>query len=113
MVVLKHLAQRKKVAQGFRHLFAIYAQRTRMHPVIHILAPVGRFTLSDLILVVRKAQVRPAAMNIKCIAEGAFDIHGDRKSTRLNSSHVAISYAVFCLKKKKLIYHIIFWKYET
>src|SRR5690625_1687726 len=26
----------------------------------------------------------------------------DRKSTRLNSSHVAISYAVFCLKKKKL-----------
>src|SRR5437868_10530050 len=27
---------------------------------------------------------------------------GDRKSTRLNSSHVSISYAVFCLKKKKL-----------
>src|SRR5690625_7918669 len=27
----------------------------------------------------------------------------DRKSTRLNSSHVAISYAVFCLKKKKMI----------
>src|SRR5439155_15710417 len=26
----------------------------------------------------------------------------DRKSTRLNSSHVAISYAVFCLKKKKV-----------
>src|SRR5690625_7006878 len=28
---------------------------------------------------------------------------GDRKSTRLNSSHVAISYDVFCLKKKILI----------
>src|SRR5690625_5366196 len=28
-------------------------------------------------------------------------INSDRKSTRLNSSHVAISYAVFCLKKKK------------
>src|SRR5690349_22439104 len=27
--------------------------------------------------------------------------HVDRKSTRLNSSHVEISYAVFCLKKKK------------
>src|SRR5204863_8867588 len=27
--------------------------------------------------------------------------YGDRKSTRLNSSHVEISYAVFCLKKKK------------
>src|ERR1022692_3238829 len=32
--------------------------------------------------------------------EGAFD--PDRKSTRLNSSHLVISYAVFCLKKKKI-----------
>src|SRR5207253_3354617 len=31
----------------------------------------------------------------------SFGGHVDRKSTRLNSSHVAISYAVFCLKKKK------------
>src|SRR5690554_7392820 len=30
-----------------------------------------------------------------------FDVASDRKSTRLNSSHVRISYAVFCLKKKK------------
>src|SRR2546429_3673766 len=37
---------------------------------------------------------------------------GDRKSTRLNSSHGYISYAVFCLKKKKqkktLLYDVIF-----
>src|SRR5439155_22829669 len=32
---------------------------------------------------------------------GNFGCTSDRKSTRLNSSHVAISYAVFCLKKKK------------
>src|SRR3712207_7749348 len=31
----------------------------------------------------------------------------DRKSTRLNSSHANISYAVFCLKKKKQAAHII------
>src|SRR3712207_8112247 len=30
---------------------------------------------------------------------------GDRKSTRLNSSHANISYAVFCLKKKKTIHY--------
>src|SRR5256885_12452281 len=30
-------------------------------------------------------------------------LNGDRKSTRLNSSHLVISYAVFCLKKKKSI----------
>src|SRR5687768_18060423 len=34
------------------------------------------------------------------------DIVLDRKSTRLNSSHGYISYAVFCLKKKKTIKHI-------
>src|SRR5688572_31595917 len=39
-------------------------------------------------------------------------VPGDRKSTRLNSSHSQISYAVFCLKKKKkkkkktILYHI-------
>src|SRR5690242_21623127 len=33
--------------------------------------------------------------------EYAVPRHRDRKSTRLNSSHMSISYAVFCLKKKK------------
>src|SRR3712207_9143607 len=33
--------------------------------------------------------------------EDAEEGNGDRKSTRLNSSHANISYAVFCLKKKK------------
>src|SRR5438477_8783711 len=33
----------------------------------------------------------------------ALDVDGDRKSTRLNSSHMSISYAVFCLKKKKTL----------
>src|SRR5690625_6347714 len=53
-----------------------------------------------------------ATKNPKSIYETVYDGGGDpiylmdqiaedRKSTRLNSSHVAISYAVFCLKKKK------------
>src|SRR5690348_18121926 len=33
--------------------------------------------------------------------QGRRDLKRDRKSTRLNSSHPSISYAVFCLKKKK------------
>src|SRR5690625_6262441 len=37
-----------------------------------------------------------ASEHAECIRHA----HLDRKSTRLNSSHVAISYAVFCLKKK-------------
>src|SRR5438045_6252839 len=35
----------------------------------------------------------------------ACGLAGDRKSTRLNSSHLGISYAVFCLKKKKKHLH--------
>src|SRR5690625_5792256 len=35
------------------------------------------------------------------VHRGGRVVEEDRKSTRLNSSHVAISYAVFCLKKKK------------
>src|SRR5256885_14448876 len=38
----------------------------------------------------------------RCIGEFVYrDCQTDRKSTRLNSSHLVISYAVFCLKKKK------------
>src|SRR3712207_8689778 len=52
--------------------------------------------------------------------EGVFDVErgragagddrrrGDRKSTRLNSSHANISYAVFCLKKKNIELHLFF-----
>src|SRR5699024_11324797 len=40
------------------------------------------------------ASVKPIPANNACTVL-------DRKSTRLNSSHVSISYAVFCLKKKK------------
>src|SRR5256884_8582378 len=39
-------------------------------------------------------------------AQGAVAANRDRKSTRLNSSHGYISYAVFCLKKKKKKYNI-------
>src|SRR5690625_5333104 len=52
-------------------------------------------------------RVRPPDLSAHCVTpapergEEAACKHPDRKSTRLNSSHVAISYAVFCLKKKK------------
>src|SRR5436305_9892683 len=43
----------------------------------------------------------PASIARPCTPAPARPIARDRKSTRLNSSHVRISYAVFCLKKKK------------
>src|SRR2546426_8931142 len=43
--------------------------------------------------------IKTVRISGKLDAAGGFT--GDRKSTRLNSSHLVISYAVFCLKKKK------------
>src|SRR3712207_8824727 len=40
-------------------------------------------------------------LDVSRIETNRLQIHRDRKSTRLNSSHANISYAVFCLKKKK------------
>src|SRR5690554_7589608 len=57
-----------------------------------------RITETDINLV--KNDVRPFIKNQSEIDIWTTD-YLDRKSTRLNSSHVRISYAVFCLKKKK------------
>src|SRR5205814_7065844 len=45
--------------------------------------------------------VGAAAGGVWKTTDGGPDVIRDRKSTRLNSSHLGISYAVFCLKKKK------------
>src|SRR5207249_12339463 len=57
-------------------------------------APMARAAVS---WVARQQPISPWALRIP----GAEGYYLDRKSTRLNSSHVSISYAVFCLKKKK------------
>src|SRR2546429_7323074 len=68
-----------------------------------------RSTLFPYTTLFRSPAVDPNAVGIACcdvINRGAFYAEGrivynlDRKSTRLNSSHGYISYAVFCLKKK-------------
>src|SRR5690625_5142326 len=50
--------------------------------------------------VIREVDNDDLQLALKIASEEVQDIILDRKSTRLNSSHVAISYAVFCLKKK-------------
>src|SRR3712207_8877984 len=76
----------------------------RVRPVIGVLSPhVGHRHLT--------ARERPrieVAAKVPQPVVVAIDVHtadrhrtADRKSTRLNSSHANISYAVFCLKKKK------------
>src|SRR5690625_2704438 len=50
----------------------------------------------------QKARKTNTDIKVTDIRPGFVDTDMDRKSTRLNSSHVAISYAVICLKKKKI-----------
>src|SRR5438132_8660364 len=62
---------------------------------------------SDLVLEKGKLRTKPQPPAVRQFerdgnGHAAFDgVVADRKSTRLNSSHTVISYAVFCLKKKK------------
>src|SRR5438128_3781121 len=62
---------------------------------------------------IHRVQPDPLSGAVTCRLRRLVDLYGlrDRKSTRLNSSHGSISYAVFCLKKKKimiiLIMHIL------
>src|SRR5262245_62290898 len=48
----------------------------------------------------RRQQLVSFEEMLEMAATGGVDAFEDRKSTRLNSSHLGISYAVFCLKKK-------------
>src|SRR6266446_9437357 len=51
---------------------------------------------SDLLDIINRCRQPDRTGDIRCAG-----FKSDRKSTRLNSSHLVISYAVFCLKKKK------------
>src|SRR5437868_13128635 len=56
---------------------------------------------SEPVALPRSASGAHPACTRKPLCTSAIAMPRDRKSTRLNSSHVSISYAVFCLKKKK------------
>src|SRR5690348_17993370 len=70
---------------------------------------VGGFTLSEEALVGVHAHVCLGSMHPHLSRANVGDLQPrpliDRKSTRLNSSHPSISYAVFCLKKKNTTDH--------
>src|SRR5437868_10751596 len=65
---------------------------------LHDALPIYRDRIAELLPRLRRRGRRREAL-----VAIAFLEERDRKSTRLNSSHVSISYAVFCLKKKKKI----------
>src|SRR5438874_8747536 len=86
--------------------------RSALFPYTTLFRSVAFFSDAELSGIVAKARElmsanvdgwpRRSAGTRRTRASGGYWVYGrDRKSTRLNSSHVEISYAVFCLKKKK------------
>src|SRR5690242_21316310 len=75
---------------------------TRSFHLLEIRRP-GLFTRMEPRVVVQAVDDLARALEPHRVAGRAGQVGGvlDRKSTRLNSSHMSISYAVFCLKKKK------------
>src|SRR3712207_8391024 len=71
------------------------AQPFREHPARHLREPVVETR--------EYSEHRPAEQHVVHVRDDEVRVGEDRKSTRLNSSHANISYAVFCLKKKKII----------
>src|SRR5437899_5376436 len=68
--------------------------------VLH--GPTTPYTMERMTLIVpRSKSISPHFRPNISLCRNPVDAARDRKSTRLNSSHLGISYAVFCLKKKK------------
>src|SRR5690348_8808001 len=74
---------RRRVSRRRTPLFDLMTGDARRPAMLVVIAPEGQLQEAELASVVQFLRA------------------GDRKSTRLNSSHPSISYAVFCLKKKK------------
>src|SRR2546427_4903573 len=72
--------------------------RSAVAVLVHVQHVAGHI-LADHIPRCGRAAAHAADVQTFALAKG--EIEQDRKSTRLNSSHSQISYAVFCLKKKK------------
>src|SRR2546422_6261608 len=71
----------------------------RGHPIETLLVGIDDGFLAVVVGVVVRVRV-PGDLRLDVVEDHAPDLAADRKSTRLNSSHGYISYAVFCLKKK-------------
>src|SRR5690606_41867036 len=81
-------------ALGFLHTLPHTAEGENLLAAVrHCLEDVGTHGVVAAAL----ADAVPTPELVRCVVVGALGHASDRKSTRLNSSHVKISYAVFCL----------------
>src|SRR5207249_10931685 len=99
----------------YHHIFTLFPYTTLFRSLHDSEAPIADHVHLPvaaslrLVIALREDGITPRASEVEVREVGAAPDDSDvvaaraldRKSTRLNSSHVSISYAVFCLKKKK------------
>src|SRR5436190_23751364 len=82
-------------------LFALFFLNTPATTEIYTLSLHDALPISHGSSVLNQSHITARALACAPRRESRAPLSRDRKSTRLNSSHTVISYAVFCLKKKK------------
>src|SRR3989442_4563372 len=87
----------------------LFPYTTLFRSALHLRVQLGLQALQSLVLLGDGAHV---LLENDLLRPGRTH-HLDRKSTRLNSSHVRISYAVFCLKKKKGLEQLCAVRYSS
>src|SRR3712207_8422115 len=83
-------------------LFRSLLKRVGLHRKLEGLPPVAQIRPASVLWVFEVPRGRVFHVLELLLKLSLVHVFEDRKSTRLNSSHANISYAVFCLKKKKL-----------
>src|SRR5699024_11280704 len=116
--ILSNVDKRDRTSSVYRRLFGTNTPEGAVNIVPELLSPMyknyylkgragtGKSTLMKRIVAACKDYGLDLELYHCSFDPDSIDmviIHEDRKSTRLNSSHVSISYAVFCLKKKNKI----------
>src|SRR5690625_6965104 len=92
----------KTITNKIRHWRSVSYYSGFMALLVGVMLPFTTFSQNCLELAKQECAANDNEFITKTLdASGSLVLTVDRKSTRLNSSHVAISYAVFCLKKKK------------
>ena len=67
--LFQYLADGEKITEGLRHFFVVDAHETVVHPIVDERLAGRAFTLGDFVFVVRKLQVRAAAVDIKVFTQ--------------------------------------------
>src|SRR5260221_8633088 len=74
--------------------------RSTLFPYTTLFRSVGDYAAHTLMMILGRYDEVAVDSELRSFVGKKYGAGGDRKSTRLNSSHTVISYAVFCLKKK-------------